>query len=164
MQRYFVTIFAELLYMSIDRSHPEVCCRKTGALPRFGYMCKGLRCWGFSKFVCVDTGKYRLSYCLCSTAILGSSLNSVSAASPTNVSGGSALTSRTQTPLSHSMEGMRSILSVSPTHVQPGNLEQLASILQNHPPPPTLNSLPFNTLGVMDPVSSGTGECERYRN
>ncbi|KAK7097268.1 hypothetical protein V1264_004274 [Littorina saxatilis] len=90
-------------------------------------------------------------------AILGSSLNSVSAASPTNVSGGSALTSRTQTPLSHSMEGMRSILSVSPTHVQPGNLEQLASILQNHPPPPTLNSLPFNTLGVMDPVSSGTG-------
>lgn len=90
-------------------------------------------------------------------AILGSSLNGPSAGSPTNVSGGSTSTSRTQTPMSQGVDSMRGILSVSPTQVQPSNLEHLASLLGQQPPPPLNPPIPFNTMGAMDQVPV-TGE------
>nr|KAG5693723.1 hypothetical protein BaRGS_002106 [Batillaria attramentaria] len=87
-------------------------------------------------------------------AILGS-INGVTS-STASASGSSASSSRTQTPMSHSVDaGIRSsILSVSPSQsVQPANLETLASLLNNQPPTPGLSNLPFSTMGTIDPIS-----------
>ena len=90
-------------------------------------------------------------------AILGSSLNGQGAASPTNVSCGSTSTSRTQTPMSQGIDSMRGILSVSPPQVQPSNLEHLASLLGQQPPPPLNPPIPFSAMAPIDQVPV-TGE------
>ena len=90
-------------------------------------------------------------------AILGSSLNGQGAASPTNVSCGSTSTSRTQTPMSQGVDSMRGILSVSPPQVQPSNLEHLASLLGQQPPPPLNPPIPFSAMAPIDQVPV-TGE------
>ena len=89
-------------------------------------------------------------------AILGSSLSSQNAGSPPNASVGSNSTSRTHTPMSQGVDSMRGMLS-SPTQVQTGNLEQLASLLGQQPPPPLSAPIPFNPMGAMDQVPV-TGE------
>ena len=59
--------------------------------------------------------------------------------------------------MSQGVDSMRGILSVSPPQVQPSNLEHLASLLGQQPPPPLNPPIPFSAMAPIDQVPV-TGE------